>query len=255
MGAFRKTEKKDPYQKSTPENPRHSDTFLVEFPKSGITWLSTILANVALIESGREEIAGFVNSRLFVPDIHVSRTLADPIHTRPPVRLIKSHAAFNPNYGFVIYLCREPLPVMKSFYQYEVDLGHFSGNFDEFCRSEKTGIAAWKRHVNSWLTGPVLESRRLCLVRYEDLLRDPQKEVSAINEIFGWSLSRTAIDAAIERSTMEVMKRDELTYKSRNPRYTMTFVGGKKQFEVTPETEEFIRSASTEECRLLGYPV
>jgi hypothetical protein len=48
--------------KMMPKNPRHDDFYVVEFPKSGITWLTAILANVALIESGRKEIASYTTA-------------------------------------------------------------------------------------------------------------------------------------------------------------------------------------------------
>ena len=147
------------YNKTTASNPQHNDVYIVEFPKSGITWLSTLLANVALVSSGRKEIANFTAAHLYIPDIHLTRNISEPIYHTPPVRLIKSHAKFNPNYLFVILLVRHPLNVMKSYYRYLRELGVNVGDFNNFIQSEKYGIPEWKRHVNSWLTGGVIAQR------------------------------------------------------------------------------------------------
>ena len=39
------------YNKLYPINPKHDDVYIVEFPRSGITWLSTLIANVNLLAS------------------------------------------------------------------------------------------------------------------------------------------------------------------------------------------------------------
>jgi len=71
------------HQRTTVKNPQHNDVYVVEFPKSGVTWLSTILANMALISSGREEVASFTGLQIFVPDIHVTRDVGRVAHRTP----------------------------------------------------------------------------------------------------------------------------------------------------------------------------
>jgi hypothetical protein len=236
-----------------PKDPRHDDFYIVEFPKSGVTWLSTILANAALIESGRPELASFAATRLFVPDIHTTRDVGPVPYHRPPVRFIKSHAPFNPEYVFLIYLVRHPLNVMKSYYRFVREKGVEShGSFDSFCRSASKGVPAWRGHIRSWLTGPPI-SQRLHLCRYEDLRDDPMREISLISDNFGWNLSADTIRAAIDRSSMENMKKGEELYRSRNPRYKTTFVGGAADFEVDPKTIAYIDRYCRDELALLGY--
>ncbi len=105
-------------RKTIPINPLHSDLYLVEYPKSGATWLSTILANTALIESGKTERATFVTARKYIPDIHISRDIGELGYTIPSNRIIKSHDLYNSRYCFVIYLVREPFDVMTSYYNF-----------------------------------------------------------------------------------------------------------------------------------------
>lgn len=239
--------------KTTARAPQHNDVYIVEFPKSGVTWLSTILANVALIESGRKEVASFAAVHLFVPDIHQTRDIGPVPYDRPPVRMIKSHAEFNPNYPAVIYLARKPLDVMKSYFRFN----HESGgpafeSFDSFCRSNEFGIPCWRRHVRSWLTGSVI-GQRLHVCRYEDLFEDAFREIDSISKNFGWNISREAISEALRRSSMDQMRAAEDLYRTKNPRYTMRFVGGSNDFEIEASTVAYIEQQCRVELKLLGY--
>lgn len=241
------------HKKTTAKNPLHNDFYVVEFPKSGITWLSTILANMALISSGRKEIASYTAAHLFVPDIHITRNIGAMIYDTPPVRFIKSHAEFNPNYNFVIYLARHPLDVMKSYYRFLKETGDYSFNtFDDFCRSNTVGINAWKKHVNSWFDGTVI-CQRVHLCRYENFLENPESEIELISTNFGWAIDPSIIKIAIEQSSLQFMKDSERLYKSRNPRYTMTFIGGDCDFEIKKETISYITIECENEMKLLGY--
>lgn len=239
--------------RTTAADPRYTDVYIVEFPKSGVTWLSTILANAALQQSGRPEIATFGNAHWFVPDIHLSRWVGSPTFDCPPCRLIKSHSIWNPNYNFVIYLVRHPLAVMRSYFRF---LNEHDGtryrDFHEFCTNRRMGIPAWKRHINSWLTGPVV-GNRLHLVRYEDLQKDAVDEVMEISRNLGWCLDQSRVAEAVKLSSIESMKASEELYRRRNPRYTMHFVGGKCEINLESRTVDYIDKACASELRLLGY--
>ena len=237
----------------TVNNPRQSDTYIVEFPKSGITWLSTILANAALIRSNREEVANFTNVLMFVPDVHISRDCGDSVYSYPPCRLIKSHSKWNKNYKFIIYLVRNPLSVMKSYYHFLYQIGKLPfRNFDSFCRSKKFGVKAWKNHVNSWLTGYTVPNR-LHLIRYEDLLTDTIGEIRMLSHNFGWNFNDSIIERAIDRSTIEKMQASESLYKKKNPRYNMTFIKAKNIITIEEKTVEYIYMICGELCNKLGY--
>ena len=247
------TKKYKRHLKTTAISPQHNDLYVVEFPKSGVTWLSSILANVALISSGRREIASFTAAHLFIPDIHVSRHVGTALYDTPPMRMIKSHAEFNPNYNFVIYLARNPLDVMKSYFRFIKETsGPEFASFDEFCHSEKVGIPAWKRHVASWFEGKVI-CQRVHLCRYEDLIANAVQEIELISRNYGWNIEKSAIEMAVTRSSVETMKESERLYKSRNPRYTMTFIRGENDCVVEERTKSYIDRECEKELKLLGY--
>lgn len=234
--------------------PRHSDVWLVEFPKSGVTWLSTLIGNIALIESGRSEIATFATSSLYVPDIHVSRDIGELPYHSPPCRFLKSHATYNTDYHFVIYLARHPLAVMKSYYTFLNSFGTQElSSFDDFVESKDHGIASWRNHVRSWLLAKH-GATRLFVLRYEDLLQDPNTELVKISEAFGWSFSTQSIETAILRSSVRNMAANEASFR---------------QFQTGPENAQFVRKpfkgeidetlvsrieeACAAELELLGY--
>jgi len=241
----------------TAANPRHNDIYIVEFPKSGVTWLSTLLANMALIESGRKEIVAFPSSGLYIPDVHICRYIGDVAYASPPVRMIKSHSEYNPNYAFIIYLVRNPVDVMKSYYRFagetSPELLASIGSFDSFCRSEKYGAPAWRRHIRSWLKRQVLTGNKLHLCRYEDLVTDAAHELEKISQGYGWQVCASSIAGAVDRSTMQKMKESEAFHRSVNPCHTITFVGGKDGTVMAEETREYVRETCAEEMQFLGY--
>lgn len=233
-----------------PVDPRHSDLYLVEFPKSGVTWLSTLLGNMALIASGREEIANFATSNLYVPDIHVSRRLAEPVHHRPPCRIIKSHAERSADYRFVIYLARRPVPVLKSYYTFARTYQGHTGDFESFVRSDKTGAPAWRRHVRSWMTERPAATRFL-LLRYEDLMADAAAQVSRVDEAFGWGIGPQTVAEAVARSSVERMAQSEEAF--RDPAREGRFVRSPFAGEMPPGLAERIDADCAAELALLGY--
>jgi len=237
----------------TASNPQHNDFYVVEFPKSGITWLSALLANIALIESGRGETASFTAAHLFVPDIHITRYIAQMPYTNPPVRFIKSHSKYNDNYIFVIYLARHPLSVMKSYFLFNTGMfGKKYSSFSDFCRNRSCGIPAWKRHVRSWFFRPET-SQRLHLVRYEDMLESPGQQLKQISDNFGWGINAESVGRAVTICSKDNMVKDEENYRAHNPRYGFKFVDARASLSVSDDTRSYITATCDQELRMLGY--
>ena len=214
------------YSRFYPNNPRHDDVYIVEFPKSGITWLSTLIANVNLLESNKKTEATFFNLHQYIADIHSSKDINhEPIWSFPKYRFIKSHDVYNKNYHFVIYLIRDPFKVMNSYYIFLKQLGVFKGNIEDFVKHPKYGIDAWLSHVNSWLDRG-MSSQRVHLVKYEDLIKRPFEEIKKIYGNLGLPISEENIKAAIESSSISNMKISEALHNKNNPNYhEFEFVG------------------------------
>ena len=239
------------YNKTTAKQPRHNDVYIVAFPKSGITWLSAMLANAALLSSDHREVANYITTCMYIPDIHISRDIGDTIYQRPPVRMIKSHSAFNPNYNFVILLVRHPLHVMKSYYRFTRESGRTTPDFSDFIRSEQYGLSRWRQHVNSWLNNDCAH-QRLHLCKYEDFIENPGGQLTNIINNFGWMLTPDAVQKAICRTDVETMKKSESLYRKNNPNYSIHFVQG-GDIKVSKNDIEYVNATCSDELKLLGY--
>lgn len=198
-----------------PYNPLHDDLYIVEFPKSGITWLSVLMANVHLKCSDLNTKANFYNVRDYIPDIHQTRSLKNNILNSPGFRVIKSHSEYNPLYKKIIYLVRDPRDVMVSYYFFTRNLNMFNGTISEFIRSELFGIDAWVRHIGAWVDY-VNVAQFINFIRYEDMKADPKIILERIYKLHGLTISDDYYEYAIKQSCFEEMKRGEQYYREGN---------------------------------------
>jgi hypothetical protein len=194
-----------------PATPRHDDLYLVEFPKSGVTWLSYLMANTGLVLSGSARRATFFNLNELVADIHFDRNLAPPRADGFGFRCIKSHANYVPQYKRVLYLVRDPRAVMASYFTFQTSLGQWRGSIEDFVRDRQFGISAWMRHVDGWLDN-IDTGLSFALVRYEDLLADTGDALHNICMLLGLQLSEADIEKIITQSSIERMREDEALF-------------------------------------------
>ena len=215
------------YRKLVPKNAKHDDTYIVEFPKSGVTWLSFIIANISLQQenSSEQENITFYNHHRYVIDVHQLRNSS--INENLKRRFIKSHEEHNVYYYFVIYLLRNPFDVMVSYYNFMYDHG-VNMNFEEFVKSEQYGIAKWVTHVNSWLKSGA-GAQRIHLLKYEDLKNNPLEELKSLYLNLGLSVNDEMINKALMLSDMTAMRKSEDHYRKYNPNYNLSFVSSKNK--------------------------
>lgn len=233
-----------------------NDFHIVEFPKSGITWLSLLLANMFLRSSGSPHTATFSSVRNYIPDLNASPNALAHEFGSPSLRLYKSHSRFEPGMIHVIYVTRHPRDVMRSYHRYRTGLGQCSDDLEAFCANPKFGVEAWRAHVNSWLTTRInIGNRFLHLVRYEDLLADPAKELRALSRNFGWSIADEMIAQAVEASSRNAMREQEAVARHRNPGYNFEFVSGQRYAAMPDALAHRVGNACSKECALLGYEV
>jgi len=239
------------YQDTVPNSPSNSDLFIVEFPKSGITWFSTIIANTCLLEEGVNKEATHFNLEQLIGDVHqnmfISETNLFPYH-----RIIKSHDAFNPYYRHVIYLVRNPFSVMSSYHHFALSNNFFQGDFETFIKDERLGVMQWVNHVNSWMK-PNRPLKMHCL-KYEDLIDEPQLTIQNLYKNLGWSIASERIETSIDKSNFQNMKKLNDHYKTYCPFRKYDFVRkGKKDTEMPKECEDYIYD-KTEEILKVLYP-
>lgn len=227
------------YKNTLVNNPMNNDIYIVEFPKSGITWLQHIIGNIELQLSGRKETITFYNHHQYLPDIHQMR--GSNINRLLNRTFIKSHAEFNPYYYSVIYLIRNPFDVMVSYYNFMNDHGN-KNDFETFVKS-KYGIRSWKNHLNSWWYKKV-DAQRIHIIKYENLIKNPKEEIDNLYQNLGLKISEDILNYSLEHSSIENMSRCESHYRKYNINYTMNFVGKnhkhKKEELLTKDIKDYI---------------
>lgn len=240
-----------------PVIPRHDDLYLVEFPKSGVTWLCFLMANANLAMTGSSRQVTFFNIHEIIPDIHVSRHLPTPPGDGVGFRIIKSHASFTPLYTRLFYLARDPRHVMASYYRFSCDLGWWEGSIADFVRDRELGIDAWVRHVEGWLDN-VPPTASFTLLRYEDLLADTAGTLCNLYQHLGYSLSREQAEQSAARSNVEAMRAGEEIFNAGHPRlrgFSLVRKGAIQgaRSEVPAEVRSHIQQKAGRVMRRLGY--
>ncbi|MFB6284671.1 MAG: sulfotransferase domain-containing protein [Halobacteria archaeon] len=183
----------------------------VGFPKSGTTWVNFLLANTFALSAGLELDIHFRNFRYWVAtsDSHPS---APPLHDYP--KIISNHNIYEKQVyldkdTISIYVMRHPGDVMESYYHFESKAwmdGPPINGFKNFIRDENWGIPSWKKHVSSW------KGNWDVLVKFEDLKKDPEKELEKILDPLDLEVEDTVIERAVEASSFNSMKRMEEKY-------------------------------------------
>jgi sulfotransferase family protein len=184
-----------------------NDVFLVSYFRSGSTWSRFLFGNLV----HEKEAVTFTNMSRLVPIIY---DLPDHELRKLP-RILKSHECFDPRYPHVIYIVRDPRDVAVSFYFYNLKVrvipdGYSMDEFVErFVAAKVVGYAdrvgCWQDHVLSWVR--LREGKPgFKLVRYEDLLTDPQKELRALAPLLGIDPTPERIERAVRLSSANNMQ-------------------------------------------------
>lgn len=256
--------------------------WLASYPKSGNTWVRSLLAHYFMPPSEAPDINNL--RRFTTADVRqdfFDRAVGHPykgssveqwLRVRPQaLRLI---AESKPGQHFVkthcppivvsnthlippevtagaIYVLRNPFDVVPSFAR------HTSASIDEaidrVCNTEtvmgtETGIydvlGRWDDHVMRWTSAPGLP---LHLVRYEDLLAKPAKAMQAMLKMLSVKPESQKIARAVKATRFETMKKQEQKdgFRERPDHMESFFARGKAggwREDLTPEQVARIRS-------------
>jgi hypothetical protein len=178
------------------------DVFLVSYFRSGSTWSRFLVGN--LIQ--QDEPISFANVERLVPLIYV---FPDRVLRRLP-RVLKSHECFDPRYPRVVYIVRDPRDVAVSFYYYNLKVrvipeGYSMDQFvDRFLAANVVDYAdlvgCWQDHVLSWVRLRA-GTPGFRLLRYEDLLADPARELTNLASFLGIDSTPGRVERAVRLSS------------------------------------------------------
>jgi hypothetical protein len=219
--------------------------WLASYPKSGNTWLRVFLHNLfrdpdepydinqidkfsvsdsaagwyqqldprPVTELTAEEIAQLR------PRVHklITGIFPDNVFVKTHCALVESHGTPGITMEYTagaIYIVRNPLDVAISYAH------HFGRGLDEAIRElnspglqTQTGprhvyelMGSWTEHVASWTARP---SPALHVMRYEDMLNEPEKAFGSVVRFLGLNPRRERLLKAIEQSSFRNMQQQE----------------------------------------------
>jgi hypothetical protein len=194
---------------------RPGDQYIAAYPRSGSTWLRTMLCTLLDPEKGFEPAV--FNERIPGVDFRNLRkvwALQDP-------RLMFSHSMFRPSLGKTVYVVRDGRDSLVSLYHMYTNRERrempFPAWFDHYCRR---GFGPrWDNHVESWLIrGQQRLGDKLLVVRFEDLKQEPVAGLQKIAEFLGlrtdlesisWAVDMARTEKARERERAELGRIDD----------------------------------------------
>jgi hypothetical protein len=216
------------------------DVFLTSYPRSGNTWTRFLVGN--LVHS--HEPVTFLNIERLVPDMykHSDRSLRRL--ARP--RILKSHECFDPRYQKIIYVVRDPRDVAVSNYHWEMKQRSMGENYPIETFIDRwmepvwwPRLGCWGDHVTSWLSTRHNRDGFL-LLRYEDMLADPARELAKAARFFNIDASPERLAQAVELSSSARMRRLE---KEQGGRWVQT--------RDTRQDKQFVRNAASGDWRAI----
>jgi hypothetical protein len=209
------------------------DVFLVSYPKSGNTWLRFLVANLMYPEKNVD----FLNLENLVPGIEGGRKRDFKRMRRP--RIMKSQEYFDHRYPKLIYLVRDPRDVVLAEYYYDIKRRAIAEDtpLEQFVACFLSGqlnhaFGTWGEHVASWLSTRG-DDRRLLLLKYEALHKQPLEEMARIAAFLGVEAGPERLEFAIEQSKADRLrqlekKQGHLFSSTRDTRQDMPYIRSAK---------------------------
>lgn len=190
--------------------PRADDVYVASYPRSGTTWMQTIVhllhrPRSASLDLDFEHIDDVVP--WFERSLSVGTRCAADFEAMSSPRCFKTHLVprWLPAGGRVVLLRRNALDMGLSYYRLYADYLGFEGSLDAFFGRLARGdvqYGAPAAHWAAWRTwrGPLLH------VDYEALRADPHREVARVARFLGLQADARRIEAVVRATRIEAMR-------------------------------------------------
>ena len=193
---------------------RPTDVFISSYPRSGTTLTQWIL--YLLTHDEQPDPAHLTKvSPWFERSLAIGELAGSDLERFPSPRVFKSHLPrqWLPDGARYIYVERDGLDVLVSYFHfYRAYLG-FEGSLDEFHRRFMDGrvqYGSWFEHVAGWRERA--SDPDVLIVRYEDMLSDRKASIERMVEFLGWERDERWVDRAVIESSFDAMKRRESVF-------------------------------------------
>lgn len=185
---------------------RPDDIFLCSYPKSGNTWLRFLIANLT---SGGEEVT-FRNIEKYVPEIIRSENHVNKLQKRP---VMKTHWPLYDLFPKTIYIYRDPRDTLISYHHYMLKNHWFKGQLSEFLRSPLPDqYGNWSAHIEGALAQFAKDPQRICILKYENMLGDPDGGLKQIVDFLKWPHTDDQVRTAVRNCQFENLKKIEIAH-------------------------------------------
>lgn len=273
---------------------KKSIVWLASYPKSGNTWLRVFIANylansdapvsinqVHNIGTGdalMEHYVSVAGEDLNVTDVASTMRLRPRVFQRiisndADVNLVKTHNIRTVAWGVelipqqytrsAIYVLRNPLDMVLSYARH---YGLSQEMATEAICQTRNGLAAdqrgvgqllssWSEHVNSWTQN---SPYNVLVLRYEDLLTQPEKEFGRVIEHFGIQVDLVRLRRSINHSSIEQLQQQERRqgFIKQNTKSDVFFgrgMAGRWRSDLATELAKYIRQRNKHQMKKFGY--
>jgi len=236
---------------------RPDDRYIYSYPRSGSTWLRSILAPLMdpTVDGADPDLR-----RALIPGVSIRGSRV--INEAASPRLIKSHGRFMGRVPRAVYLVRDGRDVLVSLYHYRVTRpGHGDRiDFRDFCKMYFRGDLGqlWHRNVLGWLErGRSEMGDALKIVRFEDLRADVPGKVADICRFLRIEAEPASIARAIELASLDRMREVERARQGTLDANRTFYRGGKVgqwQDMLTGELAERFMKGARSALIAAGYP-
>lgn len=236
--------------------PRPGDQYIAGYPRSGSTWLRTMVCALLDPDSG------------FEPAVFNQRIPGISIHNLPRVwaleepRLMFSHTTFRPSLTRAVYVLRDGRDSLISFYHLSTTREKrripFPEWFDLYCL--RAFGPRWDNHVESWLLrGKQRLGDNLLVIRFEDLKEAPVPGLQQVARFLGLRSDLESISHAVEMGSTEKARERERKERGQLDDPNASFYRGGRTGQWKDYMDDAMYSRfmqlSARALRLAGYSV
>ena len=229
-------------------------SYIAAWPRSGSTWLRTLLSSVRRPESdGDPEV---FNRE--IPGVALRQAVS--LFNAPEPRLLMSHSMYRRQIPRAVYVLRDGRDSIASFYHYTTTRQGQPMLFDDWYALYLRGAFGdrWDQNVESWLRqGREVLGDNLMVQRFEDLRADPHAALRSICQFLGMDPSEQQLAAAVAAGSLENGRRWERHYLGKIDSDNASFYRGDNadrwQTLFSDEHQEKFMSLSAPAMRLGGY--
>ena len=219
---------------------RVDDAYICAYPRSGSTWLRTILVNI--IDPSADSNPDVFNAR--IPAVSIRN--AKSINSLESPRLIMTHSCWRPVINKSVYLVRDGRDSFISSYYYHTVRQGATLDLEQYLDryiSREYGVT-WAEHTESWLNaGRSTLSDQLHMIRFEDMKKNTHEVIRGICEFLNIDTNDNTIVTAIDKASLHNVRKIERRRQAMDVNGSSSFYrGGRVEQWKDPKYSEVIKA-------------